>query len=131
MFICIVKGRETINNLDKILYEALIDMGIAPSLKGYATLTQAIKMVYNDPSLIYRVTTDLYPDVGKACSCSAWATERSIRYAIEYAIEHTSPEILHKYLGSAIHSKSGTVHNSVFISLMAEYLKFNVDDELW
>ncbi len=59
----------------------LINIGIMPSLKGFAFLREAIPMYHEGMT----ITKELYPTIGRKHGISSSRVERAIRHAIEVA----------------------------------------------
>lgn len=69
-------------NLDADLSEMVRSLGIAPHVKGYHYLKEAIKIVLNNPDAADGVTKLIYPEIARKYQTSTTNVERAIRYAI-------------------------------------------------
>lgn len=70
------------SNLDADLSEILRSLGIAPHVKGYHYLKEAIMIVLRNPSAADGVTKMVYPEIARKYQTSTINVERAIRYAI-------------------------------------------------
>lgn len=73
------------NNTERMVANALGEIGVPAHIKGYKYLREAIVTVTNDPDAINAVTKVLYPHVAKVYGTSANRVERDIRHAIDLA----------------------------------------------
>lgn len=70
----------------------------------------------------------LYPEVADHVGfTTASRVERAIRYAIEVVWSLGDLEILQKYFGYVVSSRTGKPTNSAFISTLAEWLELERD----
>lgn len=109
-------------NIELRVTEALREMGIPAHIKGFRYVRTAIKLVYEDPTLIERVTKALYPTVAHMHDTTSSRVERAIRHAIETAWERGNVEVLTKYFGYTTDKERGKPTNSEFISMIADEL---------
>lgn len=65
----------------KILHE----MQIAPNIKGFYYMREAIVLAYDDPAVLSYVTKDLYPKIATNHKTKWKCVERAIRHALEVA----------------------------------------------
>lgn len=96
--------------------------GIPAHIKGYHYLREGIRMVYNDQTLINRITKELYPGIAKRFDTSASKVERAIRHAIEVAWTRGKIENLNSLFGYNIYGKNDKPTNGEFIALVADKL---------
>ncbi len=96
--------------------------GIPAHIKGYHYLREGIRMVYNEPAMINRITKELYPGIAKKFSTSASKVERAIRHAIEVAWTRGKIENLNALFGYNIYGKNDKPTNGEFIALVADKL---------
>lgn len=105
--------------IGKILHQ----IGFSAKLKGYTYLREAIMMVIDNPSIINRVTTVLYPTIAQNHKCDAASVERAMRYAIKEAWDKGNISTFKTYFGYAIKNPKRPT-NSEFIALIADDLRF-------
>ena len=122
------KEREKIIN-DKVevtnedVGNILKELGIAPSIRGYAYVKEAILYVLSqDNQLSLLMTKDIYPMVAKAYNTTPQRTERAIRHAVEMSWSRGNQEILEKYFYSCTSPNAGKPTNSEFIYTVVDYI---------
>ncbi len=109
------KKLEITNRITDILYE----IGIPANLKGFHCLRFGILLAYKDFGHMQRVTSVLYPEIGKALNTTSSRVERAIRHAIEHTFDKASPDSATKYFGRVLNAKPT---NSEFIMILADRL---------
>lgn len=108
--------------LDEDISNIFISIGIPPHIKGYAYLREGIKMAVNKPSIINKVTKELYPKIGDKFDTSASKVERAIRHAIEVAWNKGRIDAINSVFGSRVYIGTEKPTNSEFIALVADKL---------
>jgi len=108
--------------LDEEISTIFISIGIPPHIKGYAYLREGIKMAVSKPSIINRVTKELYPKIGEKFDTSASKVERAIRHAIEVAWNKGRIDAINSVFGSRVYIGNEKPTNSEFIALVADKL---------
>jgi two-component system response regulator (stage 0 sporulation protein A) len=119
-----VAASEDTADVSGIIAGILDEIGIPANLKGYEYIKTAVFLVLDDWSLIYSVTNQLYPEVGRIFHASGVQVERSIRHAIEYAFLNGDVKILERYFGSTS-IETGRPSNACFIGRLVELVKLN------
>ena len=109
-------------SLDDKISNLFLGMGIPAHIKGYHYLREGIRLVYNDPDLINRITKELYPGIAKRFDTSPSKVERAIRHAIEVAWTRGKIENLNALFGYNIYGKNDKPTNGEFIALVADKL---------
>lgn len=108
--------------MTKRIHDILLELGVPANLKGHEALTIGIELVISDPTYLNRgVTTRLYPEIAKRMSTPTTAprVERSMRHAIEYVYDNTTPDVLQYYFGNTASFSKGKLTNSQFIAQIA------------
>lgn len=108
--------------MTKRIHDILLELGVPANLKGHEALTIGIELVISDPTYLNRgVTTRLYPEVAQRMSTPTTGSrvERSMRHAIEYVYDNTTPEVLQYYFGNTASLRKGKLTNSQFIAQIA------------
>lgn len=93
-------------------------LGIQPNMLGYEYARSAILMVLEDKSLLYSITTELYPRLAKKYNSTPTKIERCIRNAIETA--WANPLAEQRELFPAVQWEKGKPTNSEFIATVAD-----------
>lgn len=104
--------------IDEKIANLLLKFRVATHVKGYEMLCKAIELVYFDPTLLSRMTKELYPVLSKEFETTPSRVERAMRHAIEISWANLNSEAMYKSLG--IDNKPT---NSQFISLLASVIK--------
>lgn len=100
----------------------LKDLGINPAQKGYAYLRMAIALTLKDPSIVHRVTTELYPTIAKEYGATNSKVERCMRAAITAAWDEPDSTVRESIFRNTVKVDKGTPVNSAFIATVADYL---------
>lgn len=116
----------TPRTLDEKIASVFLTIGIPAHIKGYHYLRDAIRMVYNRPDTINRITKELYPTIATHFQTSPSKVERAIRHAIEVAWTRGRIENINQLFGYNIYSKNDKPTNGEFIALVAD--KFVMED---
>lgn len=117
-----VRDKRKMNSLDEKISSIFITIGIPPHIKGYQYLREGIKMAVADPTIINKVTKELYPKIGKKFETSASKVERAIRHAIEVAWNRGRTEAISSIFGAKVYIGNERPTNSEFIALVADKL---------
>ena len=113
---------QTPKSFDEKVTAIFLVAGIPAHIKGYHYLREGIRLVYNDPDLINRITKELYPGIAKRFDTSPSKVERAIRHAIEVAWTRGKIENLNSLFGYNIYGKNDKPTNGEFIALVADKL---------
>lgn len=117
------------NELEVMVTEILLQIGIPAHIKGYHYLRTAIMLVIKNRELINAVTKILYPTVAKSYGTTATRVERAIRHAIEVAWDRGDVDILNSYFGYTIQNERGKATNSEFIAMISDKLRLKIKAE--
>ncbi|MBR0026907.1 MAG: sporulation transcription factor Spo0A [Clostridia bacterium] len=117
-----VPGSNQPRSLDEKITSVFLVIGIPAHIKGYHYLREAVRMVYDRPEVINRITRELYPGIARRFSTSASKVERAIRHAIEVAWTRGKIENINQLFGYNIYSKNDKPTNGEFIALVADKL---------
>lgn len=83
---------------DRKIGNALKELGIFPSYKGYRYLIELIKLAHKQELKIGYMTKIGYPRTARLCQCTSEGVERSCRSAIATSYKHYEDvyyELLH------------------------------------
>ncbi len=117
-----LRDKRRINSLDEKISNIFITIGIPPHIKGFSYLREGIKLAVEDPSIINKVTKELYPKIGEKFSTTASKVERAIRHAIEVAWNRGRSDAISSIFGARVYIGSERPTNSEFIALVADKL---------
>ena len=109
-------------SLDEKITSIFLSVGIPAHIKGYHFLREAIRMVYDEPELISRITKELYPGIAKRFNTTPSKVERAIRHAIEVSWMRGKIENVNKLFGFNVYGKNDKPTNGEFIALVADKL---------
>jgi hypothetical protein len=73
----------------------LADMGIPRHMRGWQAFVIATELVQEQPER--NLTTDVYPEVGRAAGCTGKCAEKRMRSAVEWMWNHMSQEKAERY----------------------------------
>ena len=118
----VISYQQTPKSFDEKVTAIFLVAGIPAHIKGYHYLREGIRMGYRDPSLINRITKELYPGIAKKFNTSASKVERAIRHSIEVAWTRGKIENLNALFGYNIYGKNDKPTNGEFIALVADKL---------
>lgn len=118
----VIAYQQTPKSFDEKVTAIFLVAGIPAHIKGYHYLREGIRMVYRDPTLINRITKELYPGIAKKFNTSASKVERAIRHSIEVAWTRGKIENLNALFGYNIYGKNDKPTNGEFIALVADKL---------
>lgn len=111
---------------DREIYAVLKDLGMPAHLKGFAGTCACINTVLEHPDYMDNLVRDVYGTAAEQLGSSAGRVERAIRHAISYVFENTDMEVLERYFGHTIGTRTGKVTNKCFIATIADYIKMEV-----
>ena len=112
-------NESTVIKIPRILNEC----GIPAHLLGYEYLEIAIRCVLKNPTLIHRITKDLYPEIAKLVSATPSSVERAIRHAIQYAWQKQDTVKSDIFENTFNHTLKGLLNNPTNSEFIAEILK--------
>lgn len=118
-------GRST-TDLESIVTELILHIGIPAHIKGYQYVRRAIIASVDDPEMISSVTKVLYPTIAKEFQTTSSRVERAIRHAIEIAWDRGDVDVLNSYFGYTVHTGRGKPTNSEFIAMIADKLRLKL-----
>ncbi len=112
--------KQTDEDLRRSITDQLHLMAVAPHLKGYRFLTEAILNVVNDKGMLDSITYKIYPVVAKQFNTTPMRVERGIRSAIESAWDRCRVDTIEKMFGYTLDENKGKPSNSEFIAMIAD-----------
>ena len=103
---------------------ALFELGIKPRFKGFSILVKVLELTTEDPSYLYKTTTDVYPKIAQQLGVKTASIERNIRTALYNAFFQTARTPLAAKLFPNTEDNDPPT-NSEFISTVTLYLLTN------
>lgn len=117
-------------DLEVLVTEVILQVGIPAHIKGYHYLREAIMLAISDAEMINSVTKVLYPTIAKTFNTTSSRVERAIRHAIELAWDRGDIDILNNFFGFTIHNVRGKPTNSEFIAMISDKLRLKLKKTL-
>lgn len=117
-----LRDKRKVGSLDEKISNIFITIGIPPHIKGFSYLREGIKLAVENPSIINKVTKELYPEIGVKFNTSASKVERAIRHAIEVAWNRGRTDAISSIFGARVYIGNERPTNSEFIALVADKL---------
>ncbi len=112
--------------LEKIITEVMLDVGIPAHLKGYHYLRNAILMSGRNMEIVSSVTKLLYPAIARHYRTTGQKVERAIRNAIEVSWIRGNNETFEKIFGYSSSSGMARPTNSEYIARLADKIRLDV-----
>ena len=110
------------STLEERISHIFISIGIPPNIKGYNFLREGIKYAVEDPSIINKITKELYPKIAERFDTSPSKVERAIRHSIEVAWNRGRIDAINAIFGVRVYIGTEKPTNSEFIALVADKL---------
>jgi two-component system, response regulator, stage 0 sporulation protein A len=107
-------------DLDRRITEMLHRLAVAPHLKGYRFLKQAILNVIGDRGILDSITYRIYPSIAEKFDTTPTRVERAIRCTIENAWDRCRVETIEQIFGNSFDENKGKPSNSEFIARIAD-----------
>ena len=98
----------------------LKQLGVPAHLCGYRYLRRAVELAVQEPSILFEMTSRLYPQIAQEVGSTPARVERSIRYAIEAAFERGRLREIERMFGFTIDSTKGKPSNSQCIAALMD-----------
>lgn len=117
-----MRDKRKVSSIDEKISNIFITIGIPPHIKGFSYLREGIKYSVFDPSIINRVTKELYPKIAEKFATTSSKVERAIRHAIEVAWNRGRSDAISSIFGARVYIGSERPTNSEFIALVADKL---------
>lgn len=107
-------------NIEQIISQMMLDMGIPVHLKGYHYIRAAVVMAVEDMRVVGSVTKLLYPEIARRYNTTDGKVERAIRNAIEISWERGNRHTFERMFGYCMESGQGRPTNSEYIAAIAD-----------
>lgn len=116
------------NDLDGIIRELLLELGIPDRLKGHRYIVEALRYTVKHSDSMPSVSKELYPAVAKTFRETPSRVERAIRHCIDVAWDRCDLDVLAKYFGNTVSSLKGRPTNGEFISRVANVIRQRMEE---
>ena len=111
-----IAGKE----LEKIVTDIIIKMGITANLIGFRYIRTSLILAVNDMNMLNYITKSLYSDVAALYNTTAERVERGIRHAIEVAWYKGNRKYIESFFDYTIPTDGEKPTNAKFIAMVAE-----------
>lgn len=118
----VAKEKQT-ENIEDVISEILVELGMPAHIMGYRFSAYAIKLATENSDILNAIMCELYPDVAKHFGTTATRVEREIRNGIECAWVRGDINVIEKYFGNTISIKKGKPTNSEFIARVSNIVR--------
>lgn len=118
--------KEKSQELDKIITNSLVTLGVPAQLNGYKYLRVAIRLVVEDPTVVSAVTKKIYPVIADMYKASAPSVERAIRHAVEVSWNRGNIQEMDRLFGYTINYEKGKPTNSEYIAMIADHIRMDM-----
>ncbi len=109
--------------LENRIANALKDMGLHASFRGFQYSCEAVKQVALNPDMLHRVMDGLFVQIANMYDTTPSGVERGIRYAVEKIWELGDTEIIKYYLGNSISMDKDKPTCKQFVATLAEFFR--------
>ena len=112
--------------LEKMITDIMLDIGVPAHLKGYHYLRDAIMISGRDMEAVSSVTKLLYPSIAKRFRTTSQKVERAIRNAIEVSWTRGNVETFEKLFGYSTLQGKKRPTNSEYIARIADKMRLDI-----
>lgn len=109
--------------------DMLHNLGMPSNVKGYHYIRESILLIVEKPDLLGSVTKELYPEIAERFHSTASRVERSMRHAIEISFTRGNLEVIEDIFRFSMDSEKAKPTNSEFISMIAERIQSDLEQE--
>ena len=107
-------------SVDDMLNDFLMELGIAPNIKGFGYIACAIKLIINEPDRYNRrIIKGLYPAIAETFGDTPSRVERNIRTAVNMACNHGLLLTCEKPFGNLVDISKDCPSSAVFLATCA------------
>ncbi|MBQ9898960.1 MAG: sporulation initiation factor Spo0A C-terminal domain-containing protein [Ruminococcus sp.] len=104
-------------------------LGNSPKSKGFHYLCVGLKFIMSDPRSVTNLSKILYPKIAEKFQATAIGVERSVRSSIQTGWHRRDIELAKEMFGNTLQSDNDIPSNALYISAVAEWLKWDSDDD--
>lgn len=101
----------------------LTQLGMKPALRGYAYLSWAAALAYDDESRLYAIGERIYRPIADRFDTTAPSVERLIRHAVESTMDAVGADGVYGFFGNTIDPTRGKPTNAQMIGMLAQQLR--------
>lgn len=109
-------------NIENIVADTLMSLGISPNTKGFHYLRMAVSMYVTEHGGDIRVTKIIYPRIAAVYSTSPTAVERAVRHSVRSNWHKRDLTLASSIFRNSLQSDSDIPSNSLFITAVGEWL---------
>ena len=110
-------------NIEDLISEILVELGMPCHIKGYRYSAYAIKLATENSNILDSVTGVFYPSVAEHYGTTASRVERGIRHSIEVCWDRIDINIMEKYFGNTVSMEKGKPTNAEFIARISNIVR--------
>ena len=112
----------------EFVQDFLLRVGIAPNIKGFEALTEAVLLAAEELSVMRAVTKELYPSVAEVLGDKPQRVERVMRHAIYECFTRGDVEAIMRSCKLCPKMHKGAYSNSEFIGAVALLVRREFDE---
>ncbi len=120
-------ARASLRRREIIAGDMLDIVGMSHTLRGFGYLTLSAALMSVDPRLTKDLQHGVYSIVAQMRSTKPNLVERSIRHAIESALDGAKPGVIYSMFGNTMDEKRGKPTNSETIAVLAEAIRMELE----
>ena len=117
------KETHTRNEMERVVTDQILKLGVPANIKGYRFLREGIMMVLNDMEMVESVTKLLYPGIAKRYGTTDKKVERAIRNAVETSWKRGDEKVFLQLFGYSQNTGRTRPTNSEFIARVADEIQ--------
>lgn len=117
------------SDIEQSTTNLLIQLGVTRGILGFKYLRESIIISIENPSVLDRITKELYPSIAKTFKTTASRAERAIRHAIEISWNNADISLQDEIFGYSISATKGKATNTQFIAAVSDYLRLKLQSK--
>ena len=110
-------------NIEDLISEILVELGMPCHIKGYRYSAYAIKLATENSNILDSVTGVFYPSVAEHYGTTASRVSRGIRHSIEVCWDRIDFNMMEKYFGNTVSPEKGKPTNAEFIACISNIVR--------
>lgn len=124
------KEENSYNNMERVVTDFILKLGVPANIKGYRFLREGIMMVWGDMELSNSVTKLLYPEIARKYGTTDKKVERAIRNAVEISWKRGDEKVFFQLFGYSQNMGRTRPTNSEFIARVADEIHLTENEGL-